>query len=325
LLNEVKDINPTSALSTGDTAVHYAAQGGQLKTLEILKDKGTDLDIVNNCGWSALTYGATDGQVRAMKKLKDLGADMNIRNTKYAGGMTTVMYGIAGNKIDSLQTLKECGADLDVQTADGITAVMFAVAADHKNENKNDFGYLEELVKDRNANLDLKMNKNGMTALMWAVQNNRVDAAKILLDNGANVNAVDDDGLTPLMFAMQGCHTESAGLLLKHEAKTKLKDKRGWTCDDWALNTWRVTFKRVEVNEVWEPKLRWDPLPTGAKVNRCDANGTRYMWELRNKLLQGGEFERIVEKEKNFGMMFASMVPKRIGKGQKGKLRPKNE
>jgi len=293
LLKEFK-LNPAAQLkSSGDTPLHYAAQGGQLETIDILKENGADLNIVNHHGWSALVYAATDGQVKSVEKLKEIGADMNVTSGNYAKGMTTVMYCLAGNKLDILQTLKKCGADLDLQTADGITAVMFAVAADHKEGNENDWRFLKELVKGK-ANLDMKTTKKGRTALMWAVQNNRVDAAQILLESGAKVNETDVQGLTPLMLAVQEGHKGPAELLRKFNADVHLKDNKGWTCTDWETNTQRVALKRAKMNEVISKDIE-DPLPKGANENRCDSHGTRYMWNLRNKLLRAGTFEERIE------------------------------
>jgi len=293
LLKEFK-LNPVAQLeSSGDTPLHYAAQGGQLKTLDILKEKGANLNIVNKYGWSALVYAATDGQLKSVEKLKELGADMNVTSGNFANGMTTVMYCLAGNKLGSLQTLIKCGAKLDLQTADGITAVMFAVAADHKEGGGNDWRFLNELVKEK-ADLDMKTTKKGRTALMWAVQNNRVDAAQILLESGAKVNETDVQGLTPLMLARQEGHTRSAELLLKFSADMNLKDNKGWTCTDWATNTQKLTLKPAKMKEVISKDAE-DTLPEGANKNRCDVHGTLYMWNLRKKLLQAGKFEERIK------------------------------
>jgi len=308
LLEEPFKLNPAAQLeSSGDTPLHYAAQGGQLETIDILKENGADLNIVNHHGWSALVYAATDGQVKSVEKLNEIGADMNVTSGSIAKGMTTVMYCLAGNKLDILQTLKKCGANLDLQTADGITAVMFAVAAERKEGNENDWRFLNELVKGK-ANLDKKTTKKGRTALMWAVQNNREDAAQILLDGGAKVNERDVDGLTALMLAVQEGHTGPAELLRKCKADVNLKDNKGWTYTDWKTNTQRA-LKRAKTKEVISKDIDDplpkgandidDPLPKGANENRSDSQGTRYMWNLRNKLLRAGNFEERREEEES--------------------------
>lgn len=53
-----------------------------------------------------------------------------------------------------------------------------------------------------NKSLANTSGENRITALMWAARNGHTDVAKLLIDNGANVNAVHEYGTTPLMWAV---------------------------------------------------------------------------------------------------------------------------
>ncbi len=65
----------------------------------------------------------------------------------------------------------------------------------------------------------------GFTLLDTAVIANRVDAARLLIEHGANVNAVDKNGMTPLLYAASIDYGDSAmvDLLVKSGAKEKSK------------------------------------------------------------------------------------------------------
>jgi ankyrin repeat protein len=54
------------------------------------------------------------------------------------------------------------------------------------------------------------------TALHVAAWKGQIDVAEVLLDNGADVNATDEDGTTPLKLAIVSKHDEVARLLRNH-------------------------------------------------------------------------------------------------------------
>jgi ankyrin repeat protein len=69
--------------------------------------------------------------------------------------------------------------------------------------------------------------KNGRTALMFAVINMHSTSAKLLIDHGADINAVANDGSTPLMLAASSGDTESVREMLKRGAS--LAGRQSWT------------------------------------------------------------------------------------------------
>ncbi|KAI0909632.1 ankyrin repeat-containing domain protein [Ustulina deusta] len=62
---------------------------------------------------------------------------------------------------------------------------------------------------------------NGITALHWAAQLDSVDAAALLISNGANLELMDFDGFTPLHHAAGGGSIDVLKLLIKQGACTK--------------------------------------------------------------------------------------------------------
>jgi len=89
--------------------------------------------------------------------------------------------------------LKAMAADpglISARGSEGSTPFMYAALY-------GDRSILEQLLKE-GANPNLK-NDAGATALMWAAMN--LEKTRVLLDHGAEVNAISDDLRTPLMIA----------------------------------------------------------------------------------------------------------------------------
>ena len=70
---------------------------------------------------------------------------------------------------------------------------------------------------------------NTDTPLHWALENGQVYAAKQLIDNGADVNAKDNDGDTPLHYACGFGHVDATKQLIHNEANVNAKDNDGNT------------------------------------------------------------------------------------------------
>ena len=78
------------------------------------------------------------------------------------------------------------------------------------------------------ADIETKTGQN-MTPLFYAVANDRLPAARILLDNGANPNAITTTLETPLIVAARNGNMEIAELLIRDSADIGYTDRYGST------------------------------------------------------------------------------------------------
>ena len=83
--------------------------------------------------------------------------------------------------------------------------------------------------------------KDGYSALYWAVFSNHTDIVDKLISNGADVNVRTDHYWTPLHAAAHNSNTEMVKFLLQHGADPFIKNNRGETALDIA-----GTFLREE-------------------------------------------------------------------------------
>uniref|UniRef100_T1IVR9 SOCS box domain-containing protein n=1 Tax=Strigamia maritima TaxID=126957 RepID=T1IVR9_STRMM len=90
---------------------------------------------------------------------------------------------------------------------------------------------LQELLKDEEnvKNIDMRSPPFGTTPLRLAATSGEVECAKLLLDNGADVNATDFKAQTPLFLAIKNNQIECADLLLQYGANPNGDDRNSTT------------------------------------------------------------------------------------------------
>jgi ankyrin repeat protein len=99
---------------------------------------------------------------------------------------------------------------------------------------KGDVPLIIELI-DKGADINAP-DKDGYTALMYAVRYNYVWLAKILIKAGIDVNAQDAGGRTALMWTtLYNYPLQMAELLIEAGADVNIKDKKGQTVFDFAV------------------------------------------------------------------------------------------
>lgn len=74
------------------------------------------------------------------------------------------------------------------------------------------------------------------SALDKAIQINRLDIVKLLVDNGANINAQDKAGVSALYLAIQEETTEIVRYLIESGADVHLRDEDGWSAIHYAIH-----------------------------------------------------------------------------------------
>jgi ankyrin repeat protein len=68
-----------------------------------------------------------------------------------------------------------------------------------------------------------------LTALVYAARTGNIDAARALLEGGADVNQTSRYGWSPLLAATQNSNYQMAKFLIEHGANVNLANKGGWT------------------------------------------------------------------------------------------------
>jgi hypothetical protein len=116
------------------------------------------------------------------------------------------------------------------------------------------------------TDVDAKEPPGGSTPLLVAAIFGRADAAKLLIEKGANVNASSNDGATALHGAAFFCHAEIVKLLLDKGAEVNAKNIRGETPLDAVAGSWSQELEGIYkwLAELWNLQLNFERI----KVSR---------------------------------------------------------
>jgi ankyrin len=252
LLKQKADVNAPAI--DGTTALHWAVRADDLDTVDALIRAGAQVKTTSRHGVTPLYLAASQGNAAMIRRLIAAGADAN--GTDIASD-TVLMAAVRTGSTDAVRALLDAGAQ--VNTAEpqvGHTALMWAVREDRPE--------LVSLLLARGASLEAKTRTGarpavrppgagggshgvgivrggvppqgeqppvagGMTALSFAAREGRLEAARLLLDAGADVNAPEANGITPLVMAITNRHTPVAALLLARGADPNAADWWGRT------------------------------------------------------------------------------------------------
>ena len=189
----------------GYTALHLAAKRGQAAAAAALLEAKADIGLASKSGKTALHYVAYyNGNLDLAKALLDAGAAVNAKDGK---NKTPLDYALSKKRTELAELLRSKGGKTTKELA--AAENIFAAA---------EVGDLEAIKKHLEGGADVNAaNKQDYTALHMAVRRGQKDAAALLLEKGANVNA-ERKGKTPLDFA--GKNEEIAALLREKGGKT---------------------------------------------------------------------------------------------------------
>lgn len=213
--------------------LHHAVLNWEVdKVVAILEESGENLvDSPDTYGMSPLMIASQKGYTSIVSSLIAHKADVNFSNTSSKNSMMLACFG--GHLKVALQ-LYEQGASLDTRDNGGSCCLHWAVDGGKP-------GCIQWLL-DKGIEVDVE-DECGCSPLMrLASINGNVEVAKILIENGANVNKVDKLKKTSLMSAALNGGLELVKLLVENGANIHAENEYGKTALDFA-----ESFGRKEI------------------------------------------------------------------------------
>lgn len=228
-----------------------AAKRADASAVRALLREKVDVNATEPDGTTALHWAVRRNDVASTRLLVQAGAKIGA-TTRY-GISPLYLASLNGNTVTA-GVLIGAGADIHAANPGGETPLMTAARAGATD--------LVKLFVSKGANVNAAETVRGQTALMWAVQENHLAVARLLVEVGAHVDAqtravVPDGtsgrpeatsgdigahgpgiyrsravpspsgGMTPLLFAAREGHLEMARFLLESRANVNLASANG--------------------------------------------------------------------------------------------------
>jgi uncharacterized protein len=115
LLEANTDVNQVHS-TTGHTALHLSAKAGRADILELILEKGAEVDARDKRGRTPLHFAASQGHVKCTSLLLDHGADAN---SKTEAGTTALHWAAVMCSLETIQELLKRQADVNARNNEG--------------------------------------------------------------------------------------------------------------------------------------------------------------------------------------------------------------
>jgi uncharacterized protein len=244
--------------NTNATPLHLAASAGNPDVVKMLLDAGADANALDAVwGQTPLIYAAAVNRAEAIKVLLAHGADPKITTKTVDIQKQNALDRAATERqrkvLEASVVKGEQPTASQVQAAMQASRELFASGKVPPPDTKEGAAANDRNGAGSNQNFDPEeinppvATKGGLTALLHAARQGHIEAARALLDGGADINQPGaGDATTPLLMATINGQFDMAMFLIERKANPNLIAAGNGVAPLWAA-----------VNTQWQPRTRF--------------------------------------------------------------------
>ena len=205
-----------AASRTGVTPLYLACANGNAPMIRVLLDAGADANAPDPTGETPLMTASKVGNLDAVVLLLDRGAVVDAKDPEFQ--QTALMVAVRENHPDVAALLVERHADVNAKTRVGREPAW--VLPNSVPGFGHGIGIVRGGLPERGSRYLIP---GGLTPLLYAARDGRLDIARMLLKAGANLKETDPNGITPLLMAIANNHMDDGSL----RDRTRRRRQRG--------------------------------------------------------------------------------------------------
>ena len=221
----------------GLTPLYFASLNGSAPIIQRLLDAGADPNTADPGGETALMTATRTGAVTAMRVLIDRGAQVDARDPEFQ--QTALMIAVREDHAPAVELLLKAGAAVNTQTRKGPTP-NFVPPCKGTGCGSEGVGINRGGLPDRGRRAEVK---GGMTPLLYAARDGKIEPARLLVAAGADLELGDANAIRPLLMAALNGQIAVARLLIERGANVNGDDFWGRT-PLWAA----VEYRNLDMN-----------------------------------------------------------------------------